>query len=501
MQAATLLKDYPNPTDQDINAVMAGSLCRCMTYVRIRKAIKLAAARMRGEIGPWLVCLLTDSGRPLRPSRRGFLIAMMGAGVDARICPVAASPPWNCHASTERRAGTAAPANCSSRPSGMSIDPSGTVTVNIIRAEMGQHVGTALARIVADELEADWSKVRIVTVDSDPKWGMMVTGGSWSVWQSFPVLSRAGAAGRIALIEEGAKLLGVHPQVCTARNGAVEARGRSILYGDIVARGDLRRTYTPEQLEAIPIKPPAKRRLIGRDTLALDVPSKTNGKARYGLDAVVEGMIYARPKVPPTRYDSKVVSIDDSAAKGVPGYIQSLALDDPSGTAPGWVMVYADSFIAANRAADLVKVDVEFRRSGQRIRADLQRRAAELIADPKGGALVVDDPGVDAAFASAKQTLERTYTTSTVMHFALEPINALGFRKRRHLRNPYRQSVAVADPAGAGQGAGPQSGQDRDAHVSDRWRIRPAPRRRLRGAGCACRQGRRQAGQDGLHAT
>jgi hypothetical protein len=65
-------------------------------------------------------------------------------------------------------------------------------------------------------------------------------------------------------------------------------------------------------LDAIPIKPPAQRRLIARDTLALDVPSKTNGKARYGLDAVVEGMIYARPKVPPTRYDSKVVSIDDS---------------------------------------------------------------------------------------------------------------------------------------------------------------------------------------------
>lgn len=236
------------------------------------------------------------------------------------------------------------------------IDRSGTVTVNIIRAELGHHVGSALARIVADELEADWDKVRIVEVDSDPKWGEMITGASWSVWQSFPVLSRAGAAGRIALVEEGAKLLGFSPQSCRARNGAVQAKRRSILYGDIVARGYLRRAYTPAQLEAIPIKAPAERRLIGRDTLALDVPWKTNGNARYGIDAVVEGMIFARPKVPPTRYDSKVISIDDSAAKGLPGYIQSLALDDPSGTAPGWVMVYADSFVAANRAADLVKV-------------------------------------------------------------------------------------------------------------------------------------------------
>jgi CO/xanthine dehydrogenase Mo-binding subunit len=310
-----------------------------------------------------------------------------------------------------------------------SIDPGGVVTINITRAEMGQHVGTALARIVADELEADWAIVRTITVDSDPKWGEMVTGGSWSVWQSFPVLSRAGAAGRLALVEEGATLLGVSKESCSGLKGAVHAGGRSISYGDIVAHGNLARTYTPAQLKEIPIKAPSHRRLIGRDTLALDVPSKVNGKGRYGIDAVVEGMIYARPKIPPTRYDSKVVSIDDSEAKRVPGYIQSLALDDPSGTAPGWVMVYADSFTAADRAADLVKVKWSSGEAAHVSEQDLQRRATELIADPNGGALVVNDPGVDAAFSSAKQKLERTYTTSTVMHFALEPINALAFEK------------------------------------------------------------------------
>jgi isoquinoline 1-oxidoreductase subunit beta len=70
-----------------------------------------------------------------------------------------------------------------------SIDRDGRITINIIRAEMGQHVGTALARIVADELEADWDKVAIIQVDSDPKWGDMLTGGSYSVWQSFPIFS------------------------------------------------------------------------------------------------------------------------------------------------------------------------------------------------------------------------------------------------------------------------------------------------------------------------
>jgi CO/xanthine dehydrogenase Mo-binding subunit len=163
--------------------------------------------------------------------------------------------------------------------------------------------------------------------------------------------------------------------------------------------------------------------------MAIDVPSKTNGEARYGLDAKVDGMIFARPKVPPTRYDSKVVSIDDSAAKNVPGYIQSLALDDPSGTAPGWVMVYADSFVTADRVADLVKVDWSSGQAANVSEQDLQRNAAQLIADPKGGALVVNDPGVDAAFAVAKRRLERTYTTSTVMHFQLEPINALALER------------------------------------------------------------------------
>jgi isoquinoline 1-oxidoreductase beta subunit len=369
-------------------------------------------------------------------SRRGFLIAMAGAGVMLGYT----------------RSGLALVSGATGSASDLfeptiwyGIDPSGTVTVNIIRAEMGQHVGTALARIVADELEADWNKVKTVTVDSDPKWGLMITGASWSVWQSFPLLSRAGAAGRIALVEEGAKLLGVTPHACTARNSSVHANGKSISYGDIVARGDLRRTFTPEQLQTMPVKSPAQRRLIGKEVMALDVPSKVNGKARYGLDAMVEGMIYARPLIPPTRYGSKVMSIDDSAARHVDGYIQSIALDDPSNTAPGWVMVYATGFSAANRAADLVKVKWLPGETASVSEQDLQQRAAEQIADPNGGSLFVDDPGVDTLLASAKRKIERTYTTSTVMHFALEPVNALAFEKdgvvEIHTGNQWQSSI------------------------------------------------------------
>jgi len=358
-------------------------------------------------------------------SRRNFLIATVEAGIVlgyARSARSAVELPLAAEHAT-------AHGNLFEPTIWYSIGRDGRITVNIIRAEMGQHIGTALARIVADELEADWDKVTIVHVDTDPKWGIMIAGASWSVWNSFPIFSRAGAAGRLALIEQGAKLLGVDQNTCTARSGSVVSGSLSIAYGDIVARGNLNRSYTPDELKQMPIKSAAERRLIGGDTTALDIPAKVNGEARYGIDAAMEGMIYARPKIPPTRYDCSVVSIDDSAAKSVPGYIKSVALDDPSGTAPGWVMVYAESFMSASRAADLVKVEWSTPKAAHVSEQDLQRRAADLIADKNGGALLVDDPGVDSAFAAAKRTLEQNYTTNTVMHFALEPINGLAFEK------------------------------------------------------------------------
>ena len=348
-------------------------------------------------------------------SRRGFLIAATSAGVAMGFAGSA-------------DAASAAPAGF--EPTiWYSIDRDGVVTVNVIRAELGQHVGTAIARIVADELEADWSKVRIKTVDSDAKWGLMVTGGSWSVWQSYPIYSQAGAAGRMALIEEGAKLLKVAPGACTARRGAVHAGKASVSYGEIVTLGQLTRSLTPEQLAKLPMKPAAERRLIGKATHARDIPAKTNGQGLYGLDASVPGMVYARPKLPPTRYDCVVTDIDDSAAKAVPGYQKSVALTDPSGTVPGWVVVIADSFIAANKACDLVKVTWKTPPAAQVSEADLQRRSAELIADPKAGGLVINDPGVDQAFAAAKTKVEASYTTATALHFTMEPVNALAFEK------------------------------------------------------------------------
>ncbi len=110
------------------------------------------------------------------------------------------------------------------------ININGQILVNIARAEMGQHVGTAIALIVADELGADWNKVEIKHVDTDPKWGYMVTGGSWSVFQTYVPMSQAGAAGRNALIDAGAKLLGVNPRDCKAEHSMIVAGNQSFTY-------------------------------------------------------------------------------------------------------------------------------------------------------------------------------------------------------------------------------------------------------------------------------
>jgi len=309
-----------------------------------------------------------------------------------------------------------------------SIDEQGIVTVNIIRAEMGQHIGTALARILADELEANWDHVRVVHVDTDSKWGLMVTGGSWSVWQSWPVYTCAGAAGRIALIEQAAILLGVAPSDCQARDGVVTSGAQTVSYGDIVKRGKIDRRFSPKELATLPIKSASDRRLVGQPVMALDIPPKINGTARYGIDAKAPGMVYARPKIPPTRNGSKVRSIDDTGAHKVKGYLQSLVLDDPSDTVPGWVMVIAETYPAAIRAAELVKVDWASGPTAHVSEKDILDHASRQIADPSGGAVLDTGGGdVNAAFGAAKTILEQTYTTSTVLHFQLEPLNALAF--------------------------------------------------------------------------
>lgn len=305
------------------------------------------------------------------------------------------------------------------------VNGAGDVLVNIAKAEMGQHVGTALARVVADELGADWSKVSIDHVDTDPKWGYMVTGGSWSVFTTFAMLSKAGAAGRTILIEEGAKLLGVAAGDCKAYDGKVVCGDQSIGFGEIVARADVSRTFTEEEMEAMPIKSAADRRLIGKPARALDIPEKSKGKAVYGLDTELPGMVYAHPLIPPTRYGSTINSIDDTVARDIPGYLRTLQLSDPSQVLQGWAVIIAESFPAAMKAAKAIEIDYTPGPTADVDEARIFEEGQRLTADTSTGVLVVNDGDVDDAVAGANSTIEAVYRTNTALHFTLEPQNAL----------------------------------------------------------------------------
>lgn len=344
-------------------------------------------------------------------TRRGFLAGSTGAGLVMAFGGASLAP----------SAIAAIEARDFSPTVWFNINPSGHVNVNIAKAEMGQHVGTALARIVAEELGADWSKVGLTHVDTDPKWGYMVTGGSWSVSTSYLAMSQAGAAGRQVLLEAGAGLLGADIGDCEARDGAVHANGRAILFGDIVSKGDIDRTFTADELAALPVKPAADRALLGKPINALDVPEKSRGTARYGIDAERPGMVYARPLIPPSRYGSVVNGVNDTAAKDIPGYQGYQVLEDPSETLQGWVVAIADTFWAAHQAADAIEVDWTPGPGAVVDEAALLAAGEKLAAGDEGVLYVSEgDTGV-----LGDQALQATYRTHTALHFTLEPGNAV----------------------------------------------------------------------------
>ncbi len=301
----------------------------------------------------------------------------------------------------------------------------GKITMHIHMAEMGQHVGTALSRIIAEELEADWDDVTFVHVDTDPKWGYMITGGSWSINHNFEAFSKAGAAGRIAMIEAGAREMGVPAGECTARQSKVIHGEQSITYGELVSRGAVDRQFAKEELAAITLKPATERRLLSKDTVARDVPEKVNGAAIFGIDRTVEGMVYARPVMPPVRFGSQVATWDDSAAKKIPGYIRTIEIEDPTATCQGWLVVVAESWTAASNAVDMLDVTWEGGAGRETSEADLMAEGARLVMDDSAGSLFVLEGEPDAVLDVAETVHEAIYQTHTVLHMQLEPGNAL----------------------------------------------------------------------------
>jgi len=314
------------------------------------------------------------------------------------------------------------------------MQSSGETNIHIFRQELGQHVGTAFAQIVAEELGLDWSKVNIDYPEMDAikvtKTGHQMTGGSMSVLQNFTPLSKSAAVARGFLIEAGAGLLGSEPSDCIAESGYVldPIFEQRISYGEILAQTTIEFEIQPEELEEVVLKTRKEYKLIGQSIPALDIDEKVNGKARYSIDAYVPNMVYGKVSLAPTRLGSKIRSIDDTAAREeISGYIRTLALSAsgfPGTGSTEVALVIAENFPAAMRAEQIVDINWE-------VPAEQRVDSAELLASAKvlptssDGNIVLKVGDVEEAFAKASESFSAEYQTSMIEHAALEPRSAL----------------------------------------------------------------------------
>ena len=311
------------------------------------------------------------------------------------------------------------------------MTPDGKTTMHILKAEMGQHIGTGLAQVIAEELEVSWQDVRLDTplesVDNFAVFGLAYTVNSGSITTEFDRIARAGAAGRIALVEAGAKVLGAELSNCRAENSRVidKASGRSVTYGEILQKVKIDRKFAyPDDFRKIALKPREQYKVIGKSLASLDIPPKTNGKAKYGIDVFLPNMAYGALVVPRTRYASKVVSIDDSEAKKIPGFIKAVKIDDAMGKCTGWVVAVADRFPAAMKAAKALKVKWDAGPYANLSSADLLAQYKELSKKEDQSAPWVLEGDVDQGFGQSEKVFEVEYTTDMVCHATMEPLNA-----------------------------------------------------------------------------
>jgi isoquinoline 1-oxidoreductase beta subunit len=231
------------------------------------------------------------------------------------------------------------------------IDGAGKTTLIMPQVEMGQGIYTAVAMILAEELDADFSQVVLEHAPpndqlyGNPSFGIQVTGNSNSIRAFWMPLRKAGASARAMLVEAAAQQWQVEPATCTTSNGQVkhEESGRTLSYGELAEAAS---KQTPPK--DVPLKDPQNFTLIGKPLQRLDTPYKVNGKVVYGIDAMLPGMKFATLAQCPV-FGGKIGKVDDAAAKRIPGVRQVVVLDD-------LVAVVGDHMWAAKKGLDALVV-------------------------------------------------------------------------------------------------------------------------------------------------
>ena len=296
------------------------------------------------------------------------------------------------------------------------IDNAGKTTLVMPQVEMGQGVYTAVAMILAEELDADFSQVTLLHAPpndklyGNPVFGIQVTGNSNSIRAFWKPLREAGAGARAMLVQAAAQQWQVEAARCTTSNGEVRhaESGRKLGYG---ALAEAAAKQTPPS--QVVLKDPKNFTLIGKPLKRLDTPDKTNGRAVYGIDAMLAGMKFASVRACPV-FGGKVAKVDDGAAKKVPGVRQVIVLDD-------MVAVVGDHMWAAKKGLDALDVTWD---EGANARVSSNDIWAHLRAASEMDGVVAKTRGDIVKVLASGDRLEASYELPFLAHAPMEPLNA-----------------------------------------------------------------------------
>lgn len=293
------------------------------------------------------------------------------------------------------------------------IAPDDSVTVLVKHSEMGQGVWTSIPMVAAEELGCDWNKVRVEHAPAAPEYahtafGIQMTGGSTSTWESFAQLRTAGAMAREMLVAAAAAKLGVKPSDCRVGNGVITAGARKVRFGEVAEAAAKR--PAPKDVK---LKDAKDWTIIGKPTKRLDSFAKTTGRAEFGLDVKRPDMAVALVARPPS-FGAKLKTFDATKAKAVPGVLDVVEI-------PNGVAVLGKHFWAAKQGREALVAEWD-EGAGANVTTPVLREAYRKLAQTRG-AVAKAAGDVDAAFAGATNAIEADYEVPFLAHAAMEPLN------------------------------------------------------------------------------
>jgi isoquinoline 1-oxidoreductase beta subunit len=350
-------------------------------------------------------------------SRRTFLGGMFSAGalvLGARLLPLETL-------AANSAEGVAADGAAWTPSVYLGLETDGTVIIVAHRSEMGTGIRSVLPTVLADELEADWKRVRIEQAIGDPKYGSQNTDGSCSIRDFYDAMREAGATARLMLELAASEKWAVPVTECKAQNHFVvhSGSGRKFAFGELVALAAKRSVPKKEEIK---FKSPAEYRYIGKDVPIVDREDICTGKGIFGVDAKMPGMVYASIERSPV-LGGKLKSYDDKETKTVRGVQQTVVL--PGFTPPhgfkalGGVAVIANNTWAAMKGREKLKVEWDAGENAVFDSVKYKESLLETVRKPQKVARNIGD--VDAEFAKGGKTLEAEYYVPLLSHAPMEP--------------------------------------------------------------------------------